>query len=177
MDANEVEPHTLIEHLFDWGGCVTRLDIARQVLNDVETRLGIEKNHGSWERVSSYAGVWEFGNNYSLLTRIFVALTGEENSCALIGADDFGWEYAAKQGLDLARCVQVPSSAADARVISLLLPYYRVLYLGKCPLEIGDMRRLSAQVRQERAALFTAVPWGGMSRLWCDQMYERRKAV
>ena len=156
---------------------MTRLDIARQVLNDVETRLGIEQNQASWGRVSSCTGVWEFGDNYSLLTRILVALTGEENSCALIGADDFGWEYAAKQGLDLARCVHVPSSAADARIVSLLLPHYRVLYLGKCPLEIGDMRRLGAQVRQERAALFTAVSWGGMSRLWCDQIYERRKAV
>ena len=102
---------------------MTRLDIARQVLNDVETRLGIEQNQASWERVSSCTGVWEFRDNYSLLTRILVALTDEENSCALIGADDFGWEYAAKQGLDLARCVHVPSSAADARIVSLLLPH------------------------------------------------------
>ena len=44
MDADDGGVHTLIEHLFDWGDFMKRLDLARQVLRDTENSLGLEKN-------------------------------------------------------------------------------------------------------------------------------------
>ena len=61
MDANEGEVHTLIEHLFDWGDFMKRLDLARQVLRDTENRLGLEKNQAFSDLSSRCVGVWEYG--------------------------------------------------------------------------------------------------------------------
>ena len=120
-----------------------RLDLARQVLRDTESRLGLEKNQDFSDFSSRCVGVWE---------------------------------YAFKQGLNLARCLYVPSSCADAQVISLLLPHCRLVYVDRCVLELRDMRRLGAQARKEETILLTKYPWVGFSRPWGEEFGIYQKA-
>ena len=176
VDANEGEVHTLIEHLFDWGDFMKRLDLARQVLRDTENRLGLEKNQAFSDLSSRCVGVWEYGGTYPQLIHVILSLDLQEGCCAFIGSDDFGWEYAFKQGLNLARCLYVPSSCADAQVISLLLPHCRLVYVDRCSLTLRDMRRLGAQVRKEETILLTNYPWVGFSRPWGEDFDIYQKA-
>lgn len=153
-----------------------RLDLARQVLRDTESRLGLEKNQAFSNLSSRCVGVWEYGGTYPQLVHAILSLDIQEDCCAFVGTDDFGWEYAFKQGLNLSRCLYVPSSRADAQVISLLLPHCRLLYVDRCVLELRDMRRLGAQVRKEETILLTKYPWVGLSRPWEEELDIYQKA-
>ena len=157
------------------GGCVRRLELARQILCDTERRLGLERKTLDWDISAKSAGIWEYRASYPELIRTLTAFNLEGALCAVVGADDFGWENASAQGLNLESCLYVPSSYADAQILSLLIPHCRVIYVEKCALTCSDMRRLGAQVRMEKVVLLSSYSWVGISRIWeRDQSFARK---
>ena len=61
-----------------------RLDLARQVLRDTESRLGLEKNQAFSDLSSRCVGVWEYGGTYPQLIHVILSLDLQEG-CFWLG--------------------------------------------------------------------------------------------
>ncbi|WP_455134856.1 hypothetical protein [Schaalia cardiffensis] len=82
-----------------------------------------------------------------------------------LGVADFGWEAAARAGLDLERVLTIPDPKGDpARIAALLIESFDVVCIGEELLNLREKRTLAAKARSYQCTILLEQAWTGISR-------------
>ena len=150
-----------------------RLEAARATLRAVEIEQGM-RSYTQEKLVAAPApfGVYHLGWNPATLVNALQQVSTHESWTALVGVENFGWEAAASQGLDLSRILVVDCPAEQSGiVVSLLLESVEAVAIGGISVPFPQQKSLLARARKLRRLIFLSRPWPSISRLWLEENY------
>ncbi len=144
--------------------------MARAALQLVEDKQGVQSRvQAKFASESSSFGIYHLVESPAMLVAALKQRQTENSWIALIGVENFGWEAAAQQGLDLRRILAVDSPVEQAGMVaSLLLESVDTIAIGKLLIPFAHQRSLLARARKMGRHIFLTQPWPSISRLWVD---------
>jgi hypothetical protein len=165
-----VQSRTAVDHVGAARAALERITALRSRIDDMQpTRVDDGLPTASVLAPLLPGGAIRAGGTYAVHESLLLAMTmlqaaSESGAwCAVVGVPSFGAEAAAAMGIDLERLVLVPepgdqwlgvtSALVDVASVVLVRPMGRVTP--------GDTARISARLRQRRAALVSLGAWAG----------------
>lgn len=142
-----------------------RLLRAREALRAAERGSGLIRTPPFGEREEGGGRILHVEGGYAELIDALVRLLPVGGWAGLLNLGDFGWEAAARAGLELGRVLAVPDpKGQEAGVAALLVEAFDIVCIGGGLLNTRQRRALAAKARSRRCTLLLDAPWPGISR-------------
>lgn len=139
-----------------------RLRRAREALRVAEYGSGLTRSPSLGEKSGAIHHV-EGGR--AALINALIDLLPARGWAGLLGVADFGWEAAARAGLDLERVLTIPDPKEEpARIAALLIESFDVVCIGEGLLNLRERRTLAAKARSCQCTILVDQAWTGISR-------------
>lgn len=142
-----------------------RLLRAREALRAAESGSGLIRIPPLGEGADGGGRVLHVDGGYAELIDALIRLLPSGGWAGLLNLRDFGWEAAARAGLELERVLAIPDPKEQgAGVAALLVDAVDLVCIGGDLLNPRERRTLAAKARSRRCTLLLDTPWPGISR-------------